>query len=334
MSQDASSEQDSHATQNSKTAQNAQTKSPQWFRERLLGETSDLLASDSDEIYGPDSDFLNTEDAGSEAGDDGEPALPSLRQYLSQRIFESHRNPVELPAKPPEHLFEVKASMSPEAVQEMVSPDRHTVNGNHINSIDTQFTAGLEQFLPTPAIRFRIIKERLATEMTQLVAQIEKYETLLQPPPDIQTKIQSMHLRLSNLKRHDEAIDKELAQLAKVQNAWMYQTTHWSFQVVAGVQQGWQWMTGWIQPRKWAEKWDPKRFQMISLNRRLSTLQEVMQDQMSHSAPSSVEMSTLVNQYDQTLKQLEHLSAHYKNKKSWRERWGDNIMGQLRKLYT
>jgi hypothetical protein len=103
---------------------------------------------------------------------------------------------------------------------------------------------------------------------------------------------------------------------------------------VAGVQQTWQWMTGWIQPRKWAEKWDPKRFQMISLNRRLSTLQEVMQDQMSHAAPSSVEMSTLVNQYDQTLKQLEHLSDHYKNKKSWRERWGDNIMGQLRKLYS
>lgn len=309
--------------------QHSKTKSPQWFRERLLGEASDLLASDSDEIYGPASDFTSIE-----GGDDGESALPSLRQYLSQRIFESHGNSVELPAKPPEHLFEVKASRSPEAVQEIVSPDQHTVNGNHINSIDTQFTAGLEQFLPTPAIRFRIIKERLATEMAQLVAQIEKYETLFQPPPDIQTKIQSMHLRLVNLKRHDEAIDKELAQLAIVQNAWMYQTTHWSFQVVAGVQQAWHSMTGWIQPRKWMEKWDPKRFQMISLNRRLSTLQEVMQDQMSHSAPSSVEMSTLVNQYDQTLKQLEQLSAHYKNKKSWRERWGDNIMGQLRKLYS
>jgi hypothetical protein len=260
---------------------------------------------------------------------------PSLQAYLSKRIFENQPLKNEPHAKIPginQTMAHQHGLITPQP--EATGPDPNTVNGNLLNTLDTQLSAGLEQYLPTPAIRLRIIKDRLTTEVTSLTEQLEKYKALNHPPADIQTKIPTLQERLVALKVHEKQIDAQLAGLFSAKNGWIFTLTRLWTSVSNQLSQTGDAVGRQLSGDALMERFDPQRFQLVSMNRQLGTLADVLSDQMNRATPSSVEVSTLITQYDQTVKQVEQIAETYRNQQSWRERWSEAIMRAVRKLYS
>ncbi|MBY0404764.1 MAG: hypothetical protein K2X66_12760 [Cyanobacteria bacterium] len=262
-------------------------------------------------------------------------AHESLQSYVSKRIFDTREAPVPIEEANPHLLLQQGPTKNRlEASSEIQSPDENTINGNQLNSLDTQLSAGLERYLPTPSIRLRIIKDRLAQEIQKLESDLQKYQSLKNPPADISQKIEGLSNRLALLKKHDSQIDQELNSLFVVKGSAVFVMTKSWMDFKDTVSQQTQKMTEKISPSYFLKKLNPEQYEMNRLNKELQGLTEVLGEHLTKQAPSSVELGTLINQYDQTVHQVEQLADHFRNKKSWRERWSDAMNRFFRKIYS
>jgi chromosome segregation ATPase len=239
---------------------------------------------------------------------------PSLRSYLSKRIFQNTLEPAA--PKPGPLLFKLPAESNHTSAQ--------VLNGNRINSLDSQMASGLEQYLPSPAIRLRITKERLEKEISGLQIQVARYHAIQDPPPDLGQKIQELQGRLTALKEHGHQIDIELEAL--------YTNSSVLFRVVTVLQTMQNRSAQFIQdvaqramPETWLRQLNPTRYKLVTLNQRLSDLTNVLRAQTDIGIPSSMEVQTLVSEYDQLLQEVEKVAAQLRHKKTPWERLSDRL---------
>src|SRR5690606_1515760 len=82
--------------------------------------------------------------------------------------------------------------------------------GQRLNSLDIELGAGLEQYLPTPLFRLRVMKKRLSDEIAELRGTLNKYARLPEHSPDLKRRIQSLQEHLFTLEIHQAQVDAEL----------------------------------------------------------------------------------------------------------------------------
>lgn len=256
----------------------------------------------------------------------------SLRSYLSKRIYENIPLTGDAPAELSMQSVQGPPGLMPE--QEVQTPDEKAINGNQLNSLDSQLSAGLEQYLPTPAIRLRIIKDRLSKEITRLNDQLANYHTLKNPPPDVSRKIEGLQNKLASLRVHEKQIDEDLARLFTTKASLVFQISRAWMTLRESLGNQIQNLSAKLSPDGLMQKLNPDRFRIISLNRQLTSISDVLKEQMASTNRSSVEVGTLINQYDQTISEIEQLADILRNRKSWREKASEAIVKSVRKLYS
>lgn len=178
--------------------------------------------------------------------------------------------------------------------------------GQQLNAVDTQWAAGIEQLLPTPAFRFRVMKERLVRERKELVQQINHYEGLTTDSTQQQTK--ALRQKLATLQRHETKVDYQLSLLLN------HSTHPLSFRLVKGIRQlGRQWqdlfgtfgqagnISGWIH------KLDPVRGEVAQLNQRLVEVTQLTEQRLP--IASAAELADLLSTYDDTMARIAALEA-------------------------
>ena len=174
------------------------------------------------------------------------------------------------------------------------------IAGLRLNNLDIEMGAGLEQYLPTPLFRLRVIKKRLQGEIEALRNYLNKYERVQHVSTDLQQRVQALQEKLQTLEAHAHQVDAELASLL-AEKSLLYQVSRAGFL--------WQNLT----TKLWKETHAilmkilyGVSYQTIkTANNHLRTLQELFSVRIQEHQSSDVEISQLLNQYEQTLNQLE-----------------------------
>lgn len=258
-------------------------------------------------------------------------AHPSLRSYLSKRIFQNLQSP-DPSAQPTQPVQKPERFPLPTSFGGNDGPDQNAINGNQLNSLDTDMSAGLEQYLPTPAIRLRIIKERLGEEIAQLKTLVDSYQEVKNPPPDVAKRIDGLKNRLHTLKEHERKVDEELAALYSNSSlVFKITNTLQSLQNKTGekVQQ----VASQLSPIEIMHKVDPERYEIAMLNQQLVNLADVLEESFTSRNLSGTEIETLVTQYDQTIRQVDQIAENLRGRKGVWDKLNDQIRGGIQRLY-
>lgn len=229
-------------------------------------------------------------------------ALPgqhiSLSAYISKHLQEGAPDlptPVEMPAVP---AFQSATRVRTESSGQ---------EGQYLNSLDVEMAAGLEQYLPTPLFRMRVMKKRLDGEITKLKMQLSKYERLPDPSPDMQERIGGMRARLATLEAHEHQVSRELVS-ALTFGSFLYTVSRW-------VQGSGGWFSQWAKRVRRALTgllYGQAYLEMEETGEALRSLQELFADRMNDRAASDMELSQILNQYEQTTQRMEMASLRLK----------------------
>lgn len=199
----------------------------------------------------------------------------------------------------------LKQAWTPIPHPEEIGPP--ALSGQRLNSLDVDMGAGLEQYLPTPLFRFRVMKKRLNGEISELRERLNKYQRLPDASLDLQVRIAAIQERIGLLEAHERQVSAELSDILSV-SPWFYQLSQ--------QQQGFQQAIGRV--------WDVVRHAIIRLmygkayetveagNVELQALNELFAERLKDTQSPNSELGQLLNRYEQTLHQLESASAQLK----------------------
>jgi hypothetical protein len=131
--------------------------------------------------------------------------------------------------------------------------------GQRLNATDYELSSGLEQLLPTPAIRYGVIKKRLERQIAELRQRIADIEVAL-APDDVSGWVAPLRKRLALLQRHEVMVDRQIQYLLSQQTSGfaagleVVQATDRAKQWLAhAIEQGSQWAQhgmNWVVPPK------------------------------------------------------------------------------------
>lgn len=174
--------------------------------------------------------------------------------------------------------------------------------GHQLYGLDTELQAGIEHLLPTPSVRYRIMKERIQNERSALQKQLEEYRALKSPSDKVQEKVQTLQKKLLTLKRHEAHVDYKIHQ--------MYGSRSWVFQAISvwqnmksTIEAGQQKIAQALNMQQALHRIDPKRAQLNAFNQRMSYLTQVLDGQLNQKTLHADELADVMNQYDRTAKQ-------------------------------
>ncbi|MBX2860931.1 MAG: hypothetical protein KTR14_06835 [Vampirovibrio sp.] len=261
----------------------------------------------------------------------------SLSRYIADHIRKQQEQPEALETEgPPAETQEIdpQAFYLPEAYQ----PHTHQAmalsaqNGHQLNHLDTELSAGLEQYLPTPVTRLRMIKERLNREMMTVREDIQKYQHITNPSAEVQAKVAGLKKKLSALTTHQWQVDEELAALY-TKSSWIIQGMGW----ISGMQKLFKGMTDWSDETSFivqvASTLDPARFKIIHTNRQLNNLTRMLETQLTDPTATPGQIADLVNRYDTSVRELDALMQLYKPSTvkagPWNAGWIQNHLTSL-----
>ncbi len=247
--------------------------------------------------------------------DDAAPAQNglSLQQLVQQRMAQPDAPP--LPAPPMKSGIQQRPTFNIAAAK--APPSALAPNGNQLNAIDTEWAAGIEQMLPTPIFRLRVMKERLIREGAELDNELAHYLAL--PTPSARKQAQQIRQKLYTLRRHETKVDAQLAALFTQRTV--------GFSWVAR----WQYLTGWftrstnttaqwINPLYWLHRLDPTRKAMANANKKLQHIAQLTEKRLTDPTTTAQELADILTTYDNLTARITQLEDQLANASLW-EQW-------------
>lgn len=245
----------------------------------------------------------------------GSVALPgkshvSLNDYLARHLTEQSTEPV--PAPVPKKPVWIRPDKP-------VGPSEGT--GQFLNSLDVDLASGLEQYLPTPIFRLRVMKKRLDGEIAELRGLLNKYSHLSNPSPDLKDRTNAVRRRLRVLEHHESRVSWQLSESMPM-GRWFYQISAVGAalnQSITGFFSGfWRFMGRIFYGRSYLE--------LEQAGEELQVLESMVRSRLSDSAAHSVEVGQLLNRFEQTLLKAESRAKKFSASsllyRLWQESFG------------
>lgn len=221
----------------------------------------------------------------------GSPRI-SLRDYIAKHMSGEPVEP-ELPTIP---------SFSPQTTLP-VSPGRpisRHLAGQRLNSLDIEMGAGLEQYLPTPLFRLRVVKKRLSDEIADIRGKLNKYAKLPEHSEELKVRMNAMQEHLFSLELHQAQVDSEL-ELYLSNGSLLYGFMRQSQSLQGMIDSIWVWLRQGLMKLFYGDAFET----VENANTELRMLQELFAERLRDPNTSESELSQLLNQYEQTLRQVE-----------------------------
>ena len=240
----------------------------------------------------------------------------TLSDYVSQHLSE---NPPSA-QKPAEPLSSQSSPAPAFNTPFQRVPYGASGRGRVLNTLDVDFTGGLEQYLPTPAFRLRVMKKRLDGEIADLRTRLNKYQRLSDPSAELQQRIQEIRERLTMLEEHERSVSTELASILRF-GPFLYQLSKRLGSINDSLNLLEKWHKQWQKLLRRAI-YGEKFLQVEAVTVRMRTLKELMAERLQDPAVSDNEISVLLNRYEQALQQMESVSEPVQNQpKDFRTHW-------------
>lgn len=186
--------------------------------------------------------------------------------------------------------------------------------GNQLNAVDTQWAAGIEQLLPTPIFRLRVMKERLVRERGELEAELDQYLAL--KTPSSQAQVKQLRQKLYTLQRHETRVDAQIKALFYQRNGGFGWFTLWQ-RSSQGIKQWFSMAKRWLSPLHWLYKADPVRQQLANANRKLSHVTQLTEKRLSDPTITAAELADMLSTYDTLTAQLVELETRLTQATLW-----------------
>ena len=229
----------------------------------------------------------------------GEGEHLSLRAYIAEHLQKKAETPQQRAFNPYEH-------------GQFFLPDQAL--GGYLNKLDVNFGEGLEHLLPTPAIRYKVIKSRLNTQIAQVQAQLNRHRGVPHPTAETQAQIATLAGHLAILRAHDQEVSMRLQQMFG-DGGTIVQLGHWR-------QAASLWASGLLYGLQcwWDEKGPGVQSAAIrTLCREIREIQTVLDEQMRRPGISPAELSHLIVESEQKIRQLE-ARASESRQSNWKNR--------------
>lgn len=176
-----------------------------------------------------------------------------------------------------------------------------------LNSLDVELASGLEQYLPTPAFRLKVVKKRLSGEVRAIRSRLAQYENLPEQSPEIRGAAEALRNRLAVLEIHEKEINAQLMAMFGGGNL-IYPLLRWAARFRSRVHPDKsrivRWLGRWIYGRGYTD--------MESNGARLENLLGLLTVRLDDKTTSTTEISQLMNQYEHTLHRAETLAERFK----------------------
>lgn len=234
----------------------------------------------------------------------------SLSAYISQHL---DTQKAETPTIKPGNVF--NPAKAPK------QPVGHATVGQFLNNLDVELASGLEQYLPTPVFRLRVMKKRLDGEIAELRSLLNKYNRLPNPSPDMKERTSAVRHRLRVLEHHEARVSWQLAESLPM-GMLFYRLSS----VFAGsghtvsnlLGRIWHGLARLVYGRSYVD--------METAGIELMELETVFRRRMDDRTIASNELGQLLHRYEQTLshaeKKARNLSEHSFIHRVWQEALG------------
>ncbi|HEY9686767.1 MAG TPA: hypothetical protein V6C52_07320 [Coleofasciculaceae cyanobacterium] len=176
--------------------------------------------------------------------------------------------------------------------------------GRQLNQLDVDLSAGLEQYLPTPVFRLRVVKKRLDSEITELKMRLNKYERLNDPSKEMQARSQELRERVAVLEIHEQAVSEELAGILRF-GPFLYSLS----KGFAGMGGGLGQLGTLVQSTLKRLLYGASFMEMEALSEKMRTLEEIMAERLKDPDTPDAEISHILNRYEQTLHETEAITT-------------------------
>lgn len=234
----------------------------------------------------------------------------SLNAYIAKHLNEQKPQPTAqaAPVQPRGSFLN--------AAKPRRQPSEHATIGQFLNSLDVDLPSGLEQYLPTPVFRLRVIKKRLDGEIAELNGLLAKYKRLNKPSPDMRERIFAFQHRLRVLQNHERRVSWQLAEAIPM-GVLCYQLS----QIMGGTQQHVsRFLVGLWQRIAWLF-YGPSYLAIEAAGLELMELEAIYRKRMGDSGTPSAELEQLVNRYERTLAAAEKKARTLSKNSFWRQLW-------------
>ncbi len=202
-----------------------------------------------------------------------------------------------------------------------VSPEQ----GNVLHHLDSELAnSHLEKYLPTPSIRYHVMRQRITLELEKIYAELNHYRQL--PDESKQGKIAALEERVSLLQRKIFDLDQKLSRLNPFQSIskTLEQLGLKPFERTSKVSPRWT-----LIPNKRHQL----REEMAEANERLESLHHMMETQLAESTFSPQAVGQLINRFDAELKKAEKLQAALRSQKGLTSKLNDKLQAWYRCFY-
>ncbi|WP_373531015.1 hypothetical protein [Vampirovibrio sp.] len=234
----------------------------------------------------------------------------SLGAYVAQHLNEQKQAPpAPVAPTPPRGSFV-------NAAKPRRQPSEHATTGQFLNSLDVDLPSGLEQYLPTPVFRLRVVKKRLDGEIAELQGLLFKYKRLDQPSPDLRERISAVQHRLRVLENHERRVSWQLAEAIPM-GVLCYQLS----QMMGGLQQQWSRSSSAFWQRLVRFFYGQSYWVISAASVELMALESIYRKRMGDSGTPSAELGQLVNRYERTLAMAEKKAKTLSANSFWRQLW-------------
>jgi hypothetical protein len=223
----------------------------------------------------------------------------SLNDYISRHLADE-RSPEPAAASPPA----ARGGSSLNTPFHAYKPKGGEA-GRQLNQLDVDLSAGLEQYLPTPVFRLRVIKKRLAGEIAELKMRLNKYERLNDPSKEMQARSQEIRERVALLELHEQAVSEELAGILRF-GPFLYNLSKGFSGMGGGLNQ----LGTRVQSGLKRLFYGASFMEMEALSDKMRTLEEIMAERLNDPDTSDAEISHILNRYEQALHQTEAITTH------------------------
>jgi hypothetical protein len=237
------------------------------------------------------------------------PANPSSAHVSLNDYISRHLNPAENHTAEPaqiEPIPEAKVAEKPTGFhifEKAVKPEPlpGLSAGQRLNSLDVELTAGLEQYLPTPVFRLRVMKKRLDDEIADLRQKMNKYERLPEQSPDMRERVKAIRTRIRILEAHEAQVSHDLAAILH-----LGPTLHWMARSPQQIENWLNHLTLLFQQFCSRLFYGDAYIQMETAGIQLRNLQELFAERLKDPKLAEGELSQLLTRYEQELGHFEN----------------------------
>ncbi len=248
---------------------------------------------------------------------DSEPLAPgtlSLNEYISRHLAASTESPTLTP-----QTGSFRKTVMPSANSKMRQElSENAPAGQFLNSLDVELAAGLEQYLPTPMFRLRVVKKRLDGEIQELRMLLNKYNRLPNPSLDMKDRIVSAKHRLRVLENHERKVAQQLAKALPF-GFWLHQFSQGSRSMSGFL---WGWVPS-LQNILIQLMYGKSYLSVEAASDDLRNLQDLYTRRLNDTTASSAELGQILNRYEKTLRQAEQQAQNLSRRSPVFRLWQD-----------